>query len=623
MSETMDERRVPGTQILGKRALLDRDYRLKLYDFRRPDKFSKEQMRSMQLMHETFARLASVQISGSLRQVCTVKLELVDQMTFGEFIVPLSSPCILTMATLEPLKGQVVLHIDRQAGDAIIQRLFGGGGSRGRAGSPDVSGSGELTDFEHVAIGSLLEGIFSDLGKAWFEVEAVQPAIASMETNPVFCQVTHPNEMIILTGFSITLGESKGTLHLVYPYALLEPIISKLSAKYWYRTTAGGSSPEVVDMENYPPSRIPQHEARTWQTPLPTQIMASLGNLSVAELRCLKKGSVIFLPEPDRAWLRCGSINVAELSGLNLIKGEVSAAVDTPDGDGGRAASEPQKPADIDPVRILAAELRQGMASLKAGMAEAIAELKSGQETLSDKLIFGQLEDRGAMEHQPFASLSGSAPADLALFLNGERPQLMALVLSNLDDVLASRVLSFLPEAVQTQVVECIGTMDWVASKTIECIETEFKYKLSAVKKAGMGSGGVGKVVGILNLVSREVEKRVINSLDKSSPEFSEEIKKNMFVFEDISMLDDESISEVLAAADEQDLLVAMKPVPEALRERIFARFSESERARLKAAFGKLARVRLTESDAAGQRIVSVIRALEEEGRIVIVREDE
>jgi flagellar motor switch protein FliG len=117
------------------------------------------------------------------------------------------------------------------------------------------------------------------------------------------------------------------------------------------------------------------------------------------------------------------------------------------------------------------------------------------------------------------------------------------------------------------------------------------------------------------------VEKRVITSLDRTDPEMAESIKRSMFVFEDIVLLDDESIRAVFEAADERDIILAMKPVAEELRERLFGRFPEDRRERLRAEFAKLGRMRLAECDAAGFRIVEEIRRLEQEGRIVIMRD--
>ena len=135
--------------------------------------------------------------------------------------------------------------------------------------------------------------------------------------------------------------------------------------------------------------------------------------------------------------------------------------------------------------------------------------------------------------------------------------------------------------------------------------------------------GGVAKVVDILSQVPRAVESQVILSLDTSDPALAESIKRNMFVFEDICLLDDESIAAVLARASEQDILLALKGVAEKSRDLILARFPAAIAERLLAALKAMGRVRLSDADAAGFRVVEVIKQLEGEGQIVILRSDE
>ena len=144
--------------------------------------------------------------------------------------------------------------------------------------------------------------------------------------------------------------------------------------------------------------------------------------------------------------------------------------------------------------------------------------------------------------------------------------------------------------------------------------------KLSAIDRTGPASGGIQKVVGILNFSPRDTERMVINALDQSDPELAESIKRNMFVFEDMIILDDESIAAVLEQADEQDLVVAMKPLATEERERLLGRFPVDRRERIGASLSALGRVRLVECDAAGFRVVELIRRLEKEGRIGILR---
>jgi len=162
-----------------------------------------------------------------------------------------------------------------------------------------------------------------------------------------------------------------------------------------------------------------------------------------------------------------------------------------------------------------------------------------------------------------------------------------------------------------------------VVPETLADAERVLGKKLLSIDRTGPEPGGIQKVVGILNYSPRETERLVITALDLVDPELSESIKRNMFVFEDIIILDDESIAAVLEVADEKDIVVAMKPVPEEVRERLFARFPAGKRDRLRTALLGLGRTKLSDCDAAGFRVVEIIRKLEEEGRIGIVRPGE
>jgi flagellar motor switch protein FliG len=179
----------------------------------------------------------------------------------------------------------------------------------------------------------------------------------------------------------------------------------------------------------------------------------------------------------------------------------------------------------------------------------------------------------------------------------------------------------------QAETVRRIAALDQIQPEILSSTERVLAKKLAAMAADGRSSGGVGKVVGILNLVPRATEKRVIETMEKLDAPLAEEVKRNMFVFEDIAILEDESIEAVVGRADERDLLLALKPVPEALRERIFAAMGRALGAeagkRLRAEYAGIGRVRLAEADAAGQRVVALIRGLEEEGRIFVGREGE
>jgi flagellar motor switch protein FliM len=620
-----DEELIPvPLKILGSRKQLPAGGRIKLYDFRRPDKFSREQIRTMQNIGEVFARLASTRLSAALRLPCELSLELVDQMTYGEYMDPLTGPSTLAVVSMEPLKGQAVLHMDAAGSDAVIERLFGSrlaaaAAPAGAVGSQPSGGakplaSGGITDIEFAQVERVLAAVIEDLGEAWGFVPGIKAKLTQIETEARFCQVVPPNEMIVLTTCSLAIGAATGALSVVYPFLLLEPIIHMLSAKYWYERR--GDEINAVS------------RAAARRAAMPAEIIRDAGTLTIDALRSLRKGTVIELPddEGDRMWLRLGGARMAELSGIERAGSSIVAKI------AGAAATRAGAPgAGGDPMATLASEFKAGLESVQKGVSEAMAamtrqigELKGGQEDLSDRMLFGQADAASlGLSGKPFASLAGVPAEPFALFLSNERPQVCALVLSFLDDALGARILSLLPEALQPDVTRRVATMDWVTPQALSETERILAKKLSAIEKSGFEAGGVKKIVGILNLSPRDTERRVITALDRSDPQLAESIKRSMFVFEDIIILDDESIRAVLEKADERDLLLAMKLVEEGERERLFKRLPADKRERLRAEFAAMGRMRLKDCDEAGMRIVSLIRALEEEGRIAVLRADE
>lgn len=582
--------------------------KIKIYDFRRPDKFSREQLRTMQNITDVFTRLASTTLSAALRLPCELSVDLVDQMTYDEYMDPIEGCSTLAVVSMEPLKGQAVVHLDAAGTDALVERVFG---SRLVPVAAKPLAAGGVTDLEMAQLERVLSAMIKDLGEAWgFVPGGMKPALAAIETEASFCQIVPPNEMIVTTSCSLSVGPVKGRLTVVYPFLLLEPILHTLSAKYWYERRG--------DEVN------PRSRAAARRAAMPAELVIDAGAPSIDSLRSLSKGSVIELPDDDggRAWLRLGGARVAELSGLRASGDSVSADF------AGRPADDAVAKGAADPMATLAAELKAGLAAVSAGVSEAVSgmasridELKGGQEDLSDRVLFGQADSGGSSPGKPFSSLAGVPAEPFALFLTNERPQVCALVLSFLDDALAARLLSLLPEAVRPEVTRRVATMDWVTPRALSETERILGKKLSAMGRSGFEAGGVKKVVGILNFSPRETERSVITALDASDPELAESIKRNMFVFEDIVILDDESIAAVLERADEKDFVVAMKPMKDDERRRLLERLPAGSRDRVKAAYDALGRVRMSDCDAAGFRVVEIIRALEREGRVGIVRE--
>jgi len=212
--------------------------KIKIYDFKRPDKFSKDQIRTISMIHETFARLTTTGLSAQLRAMAHVHVASVDQLTYEEFIRSIPNPTTLAVIDMEPLKGNAVLEIDPSITFAIIDKLFGG------KGEGDTKIARELTEIESAVIEGVIVRVLGNLREAWSNVIDLRPRLGRIEVNPQFAQIVPPSDMVVLVTLETKIGEVEGMMNFCIPYITIEPVISKLSGQYWYSSVRKGTTTE-------------------------------------------------------------------------------------------------------------------------------------------------------------------------------------------------------------------------------------------------------------------------------------------------------------------------------------------------------------------------------------------
>ncbi|WP_272999398.1 flagellar motor switch protein FliG [Hydrogenibacillus schlegelii] len=226
-----------------------------------------------------------------------------------------------------------------------------------------------------------------------------------------------------------------------------------------------------------------------------------------------------------------------------------------------------------------------------------------------------------ALTVRPFDFMKKADPMQVLNFLQNEHPQTIALVLSYLDPKQAAPILSALPPELQTEVATRIATMSGAAPEVIDEIEAILEQKLASTAFSDVRqAGGIEQVVAILNGVDRSTERTILEALAERDPELAEEIKKRMFVFEDIILLDDRSVQRVIREVANEDLLLALKAASEDVKAHIFRNMSQRMAENFREEMEYMGPVRLRDVEDAQQRIVAVIRRLEEAGEIVISR---
>ncbi len=225
-------------------ATVDTERTLSLYDFRRPDRVSKDQMRTLQNLHESYARQFSTTLTNFLRTFVEIELVSVDQLTYSEFVMSISNPSCIYVFKMEPLDGNAIIEINPSLVFFIIDRLFGG------QGRPSEQNR-ELTLIEQNVIHRIVERSLNDLKDVWEHVGVFSPKIETYETNPQFVQIAPPGETVILISLEVRMQNASGLMSVCFPYMLLEGIINNLSGESWMssQSTATTETRAILEEE--------------------------------------------------------------------------------------------------------------------------------------------------------------------------------------------------------------------------------------------------------------------------------------------------------------------------------------------------------------------------------------
>lgn len=230
----------------------DRMRSVVVYDFKHPNRVSKDQLRTLENMHDNFAGHIGSVLSNIHRAMLDVDLVSVDQITYSEFIMSLVSPSCTFTFRAEPLEGACIVDFNPTLTYAFVERMFGGMGK--------VLDTGrELTGIERSLMNRIVKVIYKELEDAWAHICPVQIEQLSLETNPQFVQIVPPGETVIVISFQLKLFQSTGLMTICYPYVALESIIGKLSAQNWIDATKRKtqSADEEINRENLLRLRVP------------------------------------------------------------------------------------------------------------------------------------------------------------------------------------------------------------------------------------------------------------------------------------------------------------------------------------------------------------------------------
>lgn len=252
--------------------------KVKVYDFKRPNKFNKEQLRALNIIHENFARMLTTYLSAKLRTLVQIEVFSVEQMSYYEFISSIPNPSIIAITDLYPLEGSGILEVNPNITFSIIDRLLGGQGDF----NDKLRG---LTEIESTLIEKVIKDILRILKDSWENLVELQPELENIETNAQFVQLIAPNETVALITLNGKIGKTEGMINLCIPHILLEPVISKLSTRYWFSDTKKeASETDIVNLK-----RLMK------KSQVPLRVEVGRVNITVKELIDIQLGDVIRL----------------------------------------------------------------------------------------------------------------------------------------------------------------------------------------------------------------------------------------------------------------------------------------------------------------------------------------
>lgn len=202
---------------------------VKNYDFSRPSKFSKEHLRTLEIIFENYGRLLSTHLPGYLRVNVQVEVVNSEAVIYSEFTNALSNPVLLGMIDFSPLEGNIIIELSNNIGYAMVDRMLGG------AGLP-LEKLRDFTEIEQVILERIYTVITNLLQDPWENVVKLSPRFSRIETNSQFAQIISPNEMVALITMNLKIGNVEGMMNVCIPYVCVEPVIDKLNTKYWYST---------------------------------------------------------------------------------------------------------------------------------------------------------------------------------------------------------------------------------------------------------------------------------------------------------------------------------------------------------------------------------------------------
>ncbi|CUH92401.1 flagellar motor switch protein FliM [Herbinix luporum] len=267
---------------------------IKTYDFARPSKFSKEHLRTLNIIFEHYGRLLSTNLPAYLRKNVQVEVINSEAVTYSEFTNALSNPVLLGIIDFSPLDGNIIIEMSNNLGYAIIDRMLGGGGY-------PLEKNRDFSEIELTLIERIFNVCTNLLREPWANVIGIEPRLIRIETNSQFAQIISPSEMISIVTLMIKIGGIEGMMNICLPYVCLEKVIDKLNTKYWYSTMKSSDNSTYKDLI----------EVAISKANIPLRAVLGKSTISVSDFMNMQRGDIIKLDSKvdDEITVYVGNLN--------------------------------------------------------------------------------------------------------------------------------------------------------------------------------------------------------------------------------------------------------------------------------------------------------------------------
>ena len=259
----------------------EEEKKVRVYDFKRALRFSKDQIRSIARIHENYARLLTTYFSAQLRTYVNISVASVDQVPYEEFIRSIPKMTILNVYSVEPLEGRLLMEVNPNIAYSMLERLLGGKGES----EHQVE---NLTEIETLIMSQLFEKAVVNLKEAWSSIVDIDPVLEDFEVNPQFLQMVSPNETVVVVSLNTKIGSVSGMINICIPHIVLEPIIPKLSVHYWMETGTKERDPETYEKLS---NQIKNVEVEA-------KALLGKATMTIQQFLKLKRGDIIALDQP-------------------------------------------------------------------------------------------------------------------------------------------------------------------------------------------------------------------------------------------------------------------------------------------------------------------------------------